>query len=93
MNICIATPDKETWDKAQLACFKHGWDWEREEYLEFSSDKWKEEKPFVLNDDGYDPDITHICVIDGQLLINYLGDGDPVEDDLELKTIEDLTRD
>lgn len=90
MNICIETPNKEAYDKAQQACFKHGWDWERTEYVEFFSDEWKEEESFILNDDGWHPDVTHLCVIDKVLCVSYADDGNPVDDGFELKTIEEL---
>ena len=85
MRMCIETPNKEAWDNAQLACFKHGWDWEGEEWPE-----WKSDPEFALNHDGWHPDVTHLCIIDGNLFTSYLGDGDPVEDGFTLKTIEFL---
>lgn len=94
MNICIETQDKETWDKAQLACFKRGWDWCGEEWPEWDfdlqKDVWKSDPEFALNHDGWGEDITHLCVCDGVLCTNYQDDGDPVADGFILKTIDDL---
>ena len=94
MKICIKTQDKETWDKAQLACFKHGWDWCGEEWPEWDfdlqKDVWKSDPEFTLNHDGWGEDITHLCVLDGVLCTNYQDDGDPVADGFILKTIDDL---
>lgn len=94
MKICIETPDKETWDAAQKACFKHGWDWEGEEWPEWDfdlqKDVWKSDPEFALNHDGWSEDVSHLCVIDGTLCTNYVGDGNPVDDEFVLKTIDDL---
>ncbi|MDM1247090.1 hypothetical protein HX005_06800 [Acinetobacter sp. R933-2] len=92
MKICISTPTKEAFDQAQLACFKHGWDWESagSDYIEFGSNEWKTEPEFVLNDDCWHETVSHLCVIDKTLCISYVEDGDPVEDGFELKTIEEL---
>ena len=94
VEICIETPDKETWDKAQQACFKRGWDWEREEWPEWDDetgkDVWKEDPEFTLNDDSWDETVTHLCVVEGMLCTNNIEDGDPTEDDYKLMTIKDV---
>ncbi|HEN9534240.1 TPA: hypothetical protein U9I93_003934 [Acinetobacter baumannii] len=94
MNICIETPNKFAWDEVQKKLFKLGFDWEREEYPEFDFDLqvdvWKTESSFILNDDGWHQDVSHICVIDSNLFVNYKDDGDPIKDGFKLVKLEDL---